>query len=377
VVHDTENGPAVLSSLNASGFVEMAVGIYYNLRLESSSGCDIGLGTIEISNGGCAVNGESNMNAIIAGTTWLDENAILGLREQDEDILEGIVVNAINLEGLVETSTITDENGNYSLSMKAGSYFVEFEVPALLTETVPHAGVDESSDSDLDMSNGQGTTGMYHIEAGQVFPNVDAGFLHGVLPVTWENITAKNKDKYNQIDWTMADEGNTRHYEIERSVSSIQSFETIDRVAVPQASRTVLNYRYEDFEIEKAGVYYYRVKQVSEVGKYHYSKVVSVEVEKDQLLDEADLVSIYPNPIATTATLNLDKMGKYSRLKAKLYNNIGLLVAENIIDGETSGMEGIKSYEIDFTKYPTGSYTLYLELDGQELHKTIVIAKEK
>lgn len=375
VIHDTNNGPEVIANMNQSGFVDMAVGTYFNTRLVSASGCTISLADIQISNEGCGVTGGGNTSAVIAGTVWLDESIVLGMREPNEDKIEGVVIRAIDVEGDMAATATTDSDGQYSLALKADTYYLEFDIPAYLTETVANAGIDDTMDSDLDMSNGQGTTALIGVEAGQVIPNVDAGLLYGVLPITWQNVTAKNVENHNLVEWSLTEEENTSHYEIQRSVSSIQKFESIGELKANDENKVGLTYSMKDFNLTTAGIYYYRIKQYSAVGKFHYSDVVSVTVENEQIQDIVDLISVYPNPTVSFATVDLDVVEAYDSVTASIYDNTGKLIKERVISEEAVD-KGVKSYVVDFSKYPDGNYTLSINMDGQEFNKQVIVLKD-
>mgnify|MGYP000338636320 CR=1 FL=1 len=374
-IYDTENGPEVFKNINQAGFVTMPVGSYPNARLISGSGCEIGLGTLIISNEGCGVTGETNSMAVIAGTVWLDESIILGMREPNEDKLNGVIVRALNMEGDVAGVDVTNEKGLYNISLEEGSYYIEFDVPTSMTETVPNIGVDQTMDSDLDMSNGQGTTKIYNILGGQVLPHIDAGLLYGALPIAWENISATNFVDHNQVEWAITDQGNTMHYEIQRSVSSISQFKTIGRVEASVENIIQGNYSYDDFQLKDAGIYYYRIKQVSEVGKFHYSKVVSVTVEK-QIIDQIqNLINIYPNPTASFATISVEELKSYNAVSACLIDAQGVTVAQKLFDMQSEDFNHNK-IKIDFSAYPSGKYSLMMELDGQTVNKPLIIVND-
>lgn len=98
--------------------------------------------------------------------------------------------------------------------------------------------------------------------------------------------------------------------------------------------------------------------------------VTSVYEENSELID----ITINPNPISETGSIELKINGDAPQtVKMSLYNtagqNLGILYDGNLQSGSSRNIE-IKSED-----YPSGSYNLFIEIDGKIIRKTIAISK--
>jgi len=92
--------------------------------------------------------------------------------------------------------------------------------------------------------------------------------------------------------------------------------------------------------------------------------------------EEQEFVSVYPNPVASFATVDLEKLNSYKSLTAKLYNSSGLLINDNLFSFTQQDSKADQLLKLDFSDYATGSYTITIKADDKEISKNIVIAKE-
>lgn len=135
--------------------------------------------------------GQSNLNqdaglqafASICGVVWIDANQD-GQRQSNETVVPGVNV-VLGKDGLPYSSVIqTDVNGSYCFThLKGGNYFVFFAPGYDYSFTVPNVGSD-NSDSDVDGSNGAGTTATFTLAFGEDKDHVDAGLIEYNPPPT-------------------------------------------------------------------------------------------------------------------------------------------------------------------------------------------------
>ncbi len=96
------------------------------------------------------------------------------------------------------------------------------------------------------------------------------------VPVTWIDFTAdKGFNNTVKLDWTVGDEVNNDHYDIERSIDGV-NFSKIGTVAGNTSSFTHVAYSFVDNNNVPTGKVYYRIKEVDNNGKSSYSKVVII-----------------------------------------------------------------------------------------------------
>ncbi|MDF1694846.1 MAG: SdrD B-like domain-containing protein [Saprospiraceae bacterium] len=115
---------------------------------------------------------------------WSDENAN-GVQDNTEQGINNVTVNLYdaNNPGAPIATTITAENPNDATkqgyyifeNLVPGDYFVEFVTPEGYIITRPGEAADQV-DSDVDESNGPGTTGTITLGFGEENLNVDAGY---------------------------------------------------------------------------------------------------------------------------------------------------------------------------------------------------------
>ena len=164
----------------------------YKIEMEKTqepSDIDVDIDSNEDPNG-ISIDSEDGPSYTITGVVWKDENND-GLRDEDEELIEGIDVYAIN----VETSEIatnqneqiiatTGADGRYTLTdLPQGNYIVAFEYDTnqYMVTTYQAEGVDESINSDAVKAsrivNGEERTAAYtdSIEVYNDIENIDLG----------------------------------------------------------------------------------------------------------------------------------------------------------------------------------------------------------
>lgn len=105
------------------------------------------------------------------------------------------------------------------------------------------------------------------------------------LPVTFIDISATAKANSIAVNFETKDEENVRSFELERSIDGI-NFKTIETILSKGSS----TYSVEDFSVDKARMYYYRINEISNDNKSTISNVVTAK-----LLKEKENISIYPS----------------------------------------------------------------------------------
>ncbi len=322
--------------------------------------------TLESGQDKCDIGAGYYTMGTIGSRVWEDRNSN-GMREINEPGIAGIVVRAFDLNGNELGSETTDGQGEYLLDyLGKNSYYLKFDTPQGLGATTPNVGNDEAMDSDVDNSNGYMTTKVYNLMPGQHIPNVDAGIVYSVLSVEWLNFWGENRGAHNFLEWQVSDDLDVSHYEIERSLESADNFEFLAKELSLQRENAI-TYNFEDFDIEAASVFYYRIKEVNIDGSYEYSKIISISREENDLS-----IDVYPNPVVDELTLDLSSDKFVSELKVDIYNAQGQLMQNNaVIDLDVP--KGRKLYKLAVSKYPPGVYTLNINMDGFESTKKVLV----
>jgi uncharacterized repeat protein (TIGR01451 family) len=117
-----------------------------------------------------------NILASLGNNVWLDANGN-GVQDFGEEGIEGVTVLLYNDLGVLVAVALTDSNGMYLFDgLTPGEYYIEFQAPDGLELTTPNAGSNDTSDSDVDGSNGPNTTQSTELSLGENDTSWDAGF---------------------------------------------------------------------------------------------------------------------------------------------------------------------------------------------------------
>ena len=176
------------------------------------------------------------------------------------------------------------------------------------------------------------------------------------LPVTFTSLTGNIRNGQAQLNWTIADEHNVDHYQVEESVNGrqFQSFTQVDA-----ASRS--SYQTIDAQLH-TGANYYRVKAVDIDGKLTYSKIIRLE---NSAIDQQ--IRVYPNPSQGELTLGLNiAAGNY---QIRVINAVGQIVFQQPLTHEG----GSRSMPLGLPKLNAGIYQVEVRGGVQKYVRSIRI----
>ncbi len=112
-----------------------------------------------------------------------------------------------------------------------------------------------------------------------------------VLPVTLLNFNVVKQNNTAQLTWQTANEINTSYFNIQRSTDG-RSFATVGRVEAKGSNKVNNDYAYvDDISQSNADRLYYRLQEVDNDGKFNYSGIKIIELNKNSIL-----FTISPNP---------------------------------------------------------------------------------
>jgi uncharacterized repeat protein (TIGR01451 family) len=318
--------------------------------LSGQEKCDLGAGFYPMAQAGNLV--------------WRDAN-VNGIQESNEPKVEGVKVEAIEkATGKVAATTVTDSDGTYNINyLEQQAYYLRFSPPAGYGATLPRRASDDM-DSDVDHSNGSNTTRTIEFTSGKINENIDMGIAFGVLPVDWLDVNARRVNNVHEITWSTAKEVNASHYEVERRMESDAEFKLIPGKVPAKGNTTdVSNYSLNDQDVEKPGVYVYRVKQTDFDGQYTYSKMVSVNHSGTLS------VSLYPNPAKEETNINV-MVGQDSKVEIELFDSASKLIAS--IKPSDAQKAGETMYNLKLNDVPAGVYNVVITINGQAIQKKLI-----
>ena len=221
---------------------------------------------------------------------------------------------------------ITINSVTYELSYCDAAFDeVEFTIAAGATPVII------TTDAPITIVNG-GTSSMYDASGNLV-----------VLPVELTTFTAEaQKNQTNLLEWETASEENNEGFEVERSVNG-SDWETLDFVEGNGSTIEISNYDFVD-KRPFDGTNYYRLKQLDFDGKFEYSKIVTVELAKDN-----EQLTIIPNPVQDELTItNVENVESVI-----IYNMLGQEVKQLIV--------GNAQLSINTSDLPKGQYILSVQ----------------
>lgn len=110
------------------------------------------------------------------------------------------------------------------------------------------------------------------------------------LPVTWLSFTAVKKESVTVLDWSTASEENSQDFLVQHSTSG-SDWKSLGTVKAAGNATTRRNYQLTH-HTPMPGYNYYRLIQRDINGKYDYSRVVSVWMDKSDIK-----LKVFPNPV--------------------------------------------------------------------------------
>ena len=184
------------------------------------------------------------------------------------------------------------------------------------------------------------------------------------LPVKLSSFSGKADNCKAILQWTTAQELNTDKFILESSTDGI----SFSAVAEIKAANAANGKSYQQLLVQSTGLVYYRLKMVDLNGSYIYSFIVPVKTN----CNISDIISIYPNPVRTTATLNFNTA---YRGKATIVttNALGQQITSQTLQVNNT----INVILVDVQKQPSGVYFLYLANEkGERLGDVQKLIKE-
>ena len=101
-----------------------------------------------------------------------------GIRDAGEPGIPGVRVELFDGAGSIEAITLTDVNGNFIfMNLFAGSYYLNFVTTEGFEFTTANQGNNDNNDSDVDGSNGPGTTAIINLGLNEVDMSIYAGLF--------------------------------------------------------------------------------------------------------------------------------------------------------------------------------------------------------
>lgn len=198
------------------------------------------------------------------------------------------------------------------------------------------------------------------------FRNMGPTLNGTTLPVELVNLTAYGvENEYINVDWITATEVNNQGFEIQRSSDGI-NFIKVGFIEGNGNSSEINNYRFEDYEVQKDIVYYYRLKQLDFDGQFEITDVVSASLKANDNFS----VNVFPNPSKVKGELIVAISSSIdTKADVKVYDVIGQLL---IFDKVTLS-KGLNNYRLDNSTFAAGQYFVVVNMAEEQFSKNILV----
>ncbi len=178
----------------------------------------------------------------------------------------------------------------------------------------------------------------------------------GSVPVELTSFTGDWDGSCVNLKWETATELNNHGFEIERKNKGTSGWNTIGFIDGNGTRQSPSYYSFNDL-INKAGTYYYRLKQIDNDGTYKFSPLVEINIipENDFVLEQN-----YPNPFNPSTKIRFS-VPKSSYVKLTVYNLVGEEAA-TLFNGNTD--PGFHEVNFNASEFPSGVYFCRLQYEN-------------
>lgn len=186
------------------------------------------------------------------------------------------------------------------------------------------------------------------------------------LPVELLYLSAYGvQNEFIKVDWATATEINNEGFELQRSNDGL-NFENITFVNGAGNSTQVINYSFDDYEVNQNITYYYRLKQIDFNGDFEYSNIVNASLRGSENIS----FNVYPNPNSNSNDLNLDIYSvDNTQALIQMYDMLGKIVyTQNI-----SLTAGLNKTILNKDFLSSGKYFITINLQDKLLTKGVSI----
>ncbi len=165
------------------------------------------------------------------------------------------------------------------------------------------------------------------------------------------------------LKWTTANESNTHHFEIQKSIDGV-NFETIANKTAAGNSSMDIDYQYNDPIANASGIIYYRIKTLDVDGKYYYSNIVALRLNDAVVKD----FSVYPNPFRNNFKMEISS-DKVKDVNIRISNAVG----QKSLERTVSLTKGVNTIVLssEIANLPAGMYLIDIISDQEKQTRKI------
>jgi len=187
------------------------------------------------------------------------------------------------------------------------------------------------------------------------------------LPVELVSFSAAIKDKSVVLNWKTETEVNNYGFEVQRSIKA-DKWDVLGFVEGHGNSNSPKEYNFTDSEVNSAGTYSYRLKQIDNDGSYEFSKTIEVDFTSPISLE---LNQNYPNPFNPTTTISFT-LPNSGLVTLKVFSMLGEEVA-TLANGIREA--GIHTFNFNASELPSGVYIYQLSTPEKTQVRKMLLMK--
>jgi len=191
------------------------------------------------------------------------------------------------------------------------------------------------------------------------------------LPLTLLNFTGTKNNNSVLLTWKTANEINTSHFAVQRSLDAVD-FSDIKIVPATPGSVTTTYSFTDNVTGIKAPKIYYRLKMADKDGNFSYSAVVQVDYTKTN----TDKITITPNPLSNSTTISFS-LSNTQKVSINIFDMNGRLV-KTLLNSELQQGTHQLVWNVKDEKgnaVAAGIYFLRTQIENSVETKKIIVAR--
>lgn len=174
---------------------------------------------------------------------------------------------------------------------------------------------------------------------------------NSILPIGFMSFNAVENNNIINLNWAVENEGSVQRYEVERSEDGINYIKINEVKTLANANSGRYSIADNVASVTSSQLYY-RIKQYTTDGSYHYSKIIPVKRDKI-----ASAIILYPNPVKSNLNLIINSNSNDNAV-ISVFNSTGL----KVINQQEQLANGNNSIIINgISKLPKGVYQLSIK----------------
>jgi hypothetical protein len=189
----------------------------------------------------------------------------------------------------------------------------------------------------------------------------------GPLPVELSSFSAVILESGIKLKWRTETEVNNYGFEILRQAQD-DKWDVLGFVEGHGNSNSPKEYNFTDNEVNAAGIYSYRLKQIDNDGSYEFSKTIKVNIGSPISFE---LNQNYPNPFNPSTTIRFS-VSESSFINLLIFNSLGEKIEERVNEVKDPGVHTI---EFNAQDLPSGTYFYRIQINDFTQTKKMILIK--